>query len=54
MKQAFTMIELIFVVVILGILSAIAIPKFAGVREDAVVSPKAKQKLLLFKEELRF
>lgn len=38
MKQAFTMIELIFVVVILGILSAIAIPKFAGVREDAVIS----------------
>ncbi len=38
MKQAFTMIELIFVVVILGILSAIAIPKFFGVREDAVIS----------------
>ena len=32
------MIELIFVVVVLGILSAIALPKFAGVREDAVIS----------------
>ena len=38
MKKAFTMIELIFVVVILGILTAIALPKFAGVREDAVIS----------------
>lgn len=38
MKKAFTMIELIFVMVILGILTAIAIPRFAGVREDAVIS----------------
>ena len=37
-KQAFTMIELVFVIVILGILSAIALPKFSGVREDAVIS----------------
>lgn len=32
------MIELIFVMVILGILTAIAIPRFVGVREDAVIS----------------
>ena len=28
MKSAFTMVEFIFVIVIIGILSAIAIPKF--------------------------
>lgn len=38
MKQAFTMIELIFVIVIIGILSAIALPRMGGVREDAVIS----------------
>ncbi len=38
MQKAFTMIELIFVIVILGILTTIAIPKFAGVREDAIIS----------------
>lgn len=38
MKKAFTMLELIFVIVVIGILSAIAIPKFAATRDDAVVS----------------
>ncbi len=36
MKRAgFTMIELIFVIVILGILSAVALPKFIGVSQQA-------------------
>ena len=34
-KSAFTMIELVFVIVILGILAAVSIPKFAAVRTDA-------------------
>lgn len=38
MKKAFTMIEIIFVVVILGILAAIALPRLGSVREDAVIS----------------
>jgi len=35
MKSAFTMIELIFAIVIIGILAAIAIPKLAATRSDA-------------------
>ena len=37
-RKAFTMIELVFVIVVIGILSAIAIPKFAATRDDAVIS----------------
>ncbi|HFD14246.1 MAG TPA: type II secretion system protein [Epsilonproteobacteria bacterium] len=35
MKKAFTMIELIFVIVIIGILSAVAIPKLGSTVEQA-------------------
>jgi len=37
-RMAFTMIELVFVIVVIGILSAIAIPKFAVTRNDAMIS----------------
>lgn len=41
-RSGFTMIELIFVIVILGILASVAIPKLAATRDDAEVS-KAMQ-----------
>lgn len=49
MKQtkAFTMIELIFVIVILGILAAVAIPRLAATRTDAIVTKKL-QNLAVF------
>lgn len=37
-KKAFTMIELIFVIVVIGILAAIAVPKMAATRDDATIT----------------
>ena len=37
-KKAFTMIEMVFVIVVLGILASVAIPKLAATRTDATVT----------------
>jgi len=50
-RNAFTMIELIFVIVILGILAAVAIPKFTATRSDAEVS-KVAQNIMLSASEI--
>jgi len=42
-RSGFTMIELIFVIVILGILASVAIPKLAATRDDAKVAAISQQ-----------
>lgn len=37
-RAGFTMIELVFVIVVIGILATIAVPKFAATRDDAIIS----------------
>nr|WP_240332001.1 prepilin-type N-terminal cleavage/methylation domain-containing protein [Sulfurospirillum tamanensis] len=42
-RPAFTMIEMVFVIVILGILAAVAIPRLAATRTDAAITKGASQ-----------
>lgn len=44
MKKAFTLIELVFVIVILGVLATVAIPKLIVTRDDAEIA-KAKSQI---------
>jgi len=44
MRKAFTMVELVFVIVVIGILSAVAIPKMAPIITNAKTA-KAKETL---------
>ncbi|DAB40154.1 MAG TPA: prepilin-type cleavage/methylation domain-containing protein [Sulfurovum sp. UBA12169] len=37
-QKAFTMVELVFVIVVIGILAAVAVPKLAVTRDDAIVT----------------
>jgi len=42
MKKAFTLIELIFVIVIIGLLAALAVPKFVNLKQHAEASSVVK------------
>ncbi len=42
-KKAFTMIELVFVIVVLGILASVAVPKLIGTKEDAYIAKGKNQ-----------
>ena len=37
-KKAFTLIELIFTIVIIGVLAAVAVPKFSGLSDNAQIA----------------
>ena len=54
MKKSFTMIELIFVIVILGILAAVAIPKLAATRDDANTAKLTTQATDAMKEIISY
>lgn len=43
MKKAFTMLEIVFVVIVIGVLSAIAVPKLLGTKTDAEVTKLKEQ-----------
>jgi len=51
MKKAFTMLELIFVIVVIGILSSVALPKFAGAGNSAYMA-KAKNTLAIVRSAI--
>ena len=42
-RSGFTMIELVFVIVILGILASVAIPKLAATRDDANIAKSTSE-----------
>jgi len=42
-RSGFTMIELVFVIVILGILASVAIPKLAATRDDAMIAKSSTE-----------
>ncbi len=51
-KKAFTLIELIFVIVVIGILASVALPKFNDTRESAIIN-NVKQDISTIKNSIK-
>ena len=49
-KDGFSLIELVVVVAVLAILSAIAIPSFADMRKKSMINVAKQNLILIFKE----
>ncbi|MFW5619271.1 MAG: type II secretion system protein, partial [Campylobacter hyointestinalis] len=52
MKKAFTLIELVFVIVILGVLASLAVPKLVGNSDDAEIV-KAKTQVATIRTKIQ-
>ena len=52
MKKAFTMVELIFVIVVLGILAMVALPRLVGSKKDAEIT-RAKAEIAAIRSAIQ-
>ena len=53
-KKAFTMIELIFIIVIIGILAAVAVPRLVATRTDAKISKTVANLKILLEDSRKY